>query len=121
MIRTSSILPKGFFMEESTRQTPKEQGSKGFNSSISYILLVKTEALVPTSHKEKQEKLFNLILTIGSQPSSSFLGIETSNLCFSSLALIRALVIFSVKAILIELVWGSLTILCKKVMTSGRV
>ena len=26
MIRTSSILPKGFFTEESTRRTPKEQG-----------------------------------------------------------------------------------------------
>src|SRR3954464_9984866 len=67
-------------MIESTRRTPKEQGSKGFNLSISYILLGKTEALAPTSHKEKQEKLFNLILTIGSQPYSSFLGIETSSL-----------------------------------------
>src|SRR3954471_18231223 len=107
-------------MEESTRRTPKEQGSKGFNSSISYILLGKTEALAPTSHKAKQEKLFNLILTIGSQPSSSFIGIETSILSFSSLALIRALVICSVKAMLSELVWGSLAILCKNLMTSER-
>src|SRR3954468_13809275 len=114
MIRTSSIFPKGFFMEESTRRTPKEHGSKGFNSSISYILLGKTEALAPTAHKAKQEKIFNLILTIGSQPSSSFLGIEVSNLSFSSLPLIREMVICSVKAMLSVLVWGSLAILCKK-------
>src|SRR3954463_12265481 len=85
-----------------------------------HILLCKTEALAPTSHKAKQEKLFNLILTIGSQPSSSFLGIEASYLSFSSLALIRALVICSVKAMLSELVWGSLAILCRKVITSER-
>src|SRR3954471_23411905 len=99
-ISTSSILPKGYFTEESTRRTPKEHGSKGFNSSISYILLGKTEALAPTSHKAKQEKLYNLILSIGSQPSSSFLGIETSNLSFSSLDLMRALAICSVKVML---------------------
>src|SRR3954471_16442259 len=107
-------------MEESTRRTPKEQGSKGFNSSISYILLGKTEALAPTSYKAKQEKLFNLILTIGSKPSSSFLGIEVSSLRFSSLALIRALVICSMKAMLSVLVWGSLAILCNKVITLER-
>src|ERR1041385_6676665 len=78
------------------------------------------EALAPTSHKAKQEKLFNLILTIGSQPCSSFLGIEVSSLSFSSLALIRALVICSVKAMLSVLVWGSLAILCKKLITSKR-
>src|SRR3954467_72424 len=44
-------LPKDFFMEESTRRTPKEQGSKGFNSSISYILLGITEVLAPTSQR----------------------------------------------------------------------
>src|ERR1041385_6305922 len=49
--RTSSIFPKGFFTEESTRRTPKEQASKGFNSNISYILLGITEVLAPTSHK----------------------------------------------------------------------
>src|SRR3954465_11735948 len=102
------------------RRTPKERGSKGFNSSISYILLGKTEALAPTSHKAKQEKLFNWIFNIGSQPSSSFQGIEVSNLSFSSLALIRALVICSVKAMLSELVWGSLAVLCKNLMTSER-
>ena len=107
-------------MEESTRRTPKEQGSKGFNSSISYILLGITEALAPTSHKAKQAKLLNLILTIGSQPSSSFLGIETSIQSFSSLALIRALVICLVKAILSELVWGSLAIFCENLITSER-
>src|SRR3954463_8764518 len=85
-----------------------------------HILLCKMEALAPTSHKAKQEKLFNLILTIGSQPSSSFLGIETSSFSFSSLDLIRALVICSVKAMLSELVWGSLAILCKNLMTSER-
>src|SRR3954468_4278747 len=36
MIKTSSIFPKGFLTEESTRRTSKEQGSKGFQSSISY-------------------------------------------------------------------------------------
>src|SRR3954469_422178 len=87
---------------------------------ISYILFVKTEALAPTSNKAKQDKLFHLILTIGSQPSSSFLGIEVSNLSFSSLAFIRALVICSVKAMLSVLVWGSVAILCKKVITSER-
>src|SRR3954466_6801612 len=107
-------------MKESTSRTPKQQGSKGFKPSISYILLGKMEALAPTSHKAKQEKLFNLILTIGSQPSSSFLGMEPSSLSLSSLALIRALVICSVKAMLSELVWGSLAILCRKVITSER-
>src|SRR4051812_3485508 len=120
MIRTSSIFPKGFFTEESTRQTPKEQGSKGFNSSISYILLGITEVLAPTSQRAKQEKLFYLILIIGYQLSSSFLDMEDSNLSFSSLALIRALVICSVKARFSVLVWGSLDILCRKPITSGR-
>src|SRR4051812_6525795 len=121
MIRTSSIFPKGFFMEESTRRTPKEQGSKGFNSSISYILLGITEVLAPTSQRAEQKKLLNLIFIIGSQPSSSFLGMESSTLRFSSLNLIRALVTCSVKARLSVLVWGSLDILCRKPITSGRV
>src|SRR3954470_5659317 len=121
MIRTSSIFPKGLFTEESTRRTPKEQGSKGLNSSISYILLGITEVLAPTSQKAKQEKLFNLIFIIGSQPSSSFLGMEASNLSFSSLALMRALVICSMKARLSVLVWGSLDIFCRKLITLARV
>src|SRR3954464_10272819 len=106
MIRTSSIFPKGFFTEESTRRTPKEQGSKGFNSSISYILFSITEVLAPTSQRANQEKLFNLILIIGSEPYSSFLGMEASTLSFSSLALMRELVICSVKERLSVLVWG---------------
>ena len=65
-----------------------------------------TEALAPTSHRAKQEKLFNLILTMGSQPSSSFIGLETSSLSLYSLALIRALVICSVKAMFSVLVCG---------------
>src|SRR3954470_13931091 len=113
MIRTSSILPKGFFTEESTRRTPKEQGSKGFKSSIS-------ERLAQTSQRAKQEKLFNLIFIIGSYPSSSFLGMEASTLSFSSLILIRALVICSLKERLSVLVWGSLDILCRKPITSGK-
>src|SRR3954471_4384038 len=121
MIRTSSIFPKGFFTEESTRRTPKEQGSKGFKSSISYILLGMTEVLEPTSQRAKQEKLFNLIFIIGSQPSSSFLGMEASSLSLSSLTLIIALVICSVKARLSVLVWGSLDILCRKPITLGKV
>src|SRR3954463_14788488 len=121
MIRIPSIFPKGLFMEESTRRTPKEQGSKGFNSSISYILLGITDVLATTSQRAKQEKLFNLIIIIGSQPSSSFLGMEASTLSFSSLDLMRALVICSVKAILSVLVWGSLDILCRKPITSGKV
>src|ERR1043165_4023820 len=108
-------------MEESTRRTPKEQGSKGFNSNISYILLGITEVLAPTSQRAKQEKLFNLILIIGSQPSSSFLGMEASSLSFSSLTLMRALVICSVKARFSVLVWGSLDILCRKLITSDKV
>src|SRR3954464_545022 len=121
MIRTSSIFPKGFFTEESTRRTPKEQGSKVFNSSISYILLGITEVLAPTSQRAKQEKLFNLIFILGSQPSSSFLGMEASSLRFSSLNLIGALMICSVKARLSVLVWGCLGILCRKPITSGKV
>src|ERR1043165_9444682 len=121
MIRTSPIFPKGFFTEESTRRTAKEQGSKCFNSSISYILLGITEVLSPTSQRAKQEKLFNLIFILGSQPSSTFLGMEASTLCFSSLTLMRALVICSVKARLSVLVWGSLDILCRKPITSGKV
>src|SRR3954468_23086863 len=121
MIKTSSIFPKGLFTEESTRRTPKEQGYKGFNSSISYILLGITEVLAPTSQRAKQEKLFNLILIIGSQPSSSFLVMEAYTLSFSSLNLIRALVICSVKARLSVLVWCSLDILCRKPIPSGRV
>src|SRR4051812_3792029 len=107
-------------MEESTRRTPREHVSKGLNSRISYILLGITETLGPTSHKAKKEKLFNLILTMGYQPSSSFLGMDVSSLSFSSLSLIRALVICSVKSMLSVLVWGSLAILCKKVITSQR-
>src|SRR3954467_8100341 len=106
MIRTSSIFPKGFFTEESTRRTPKEQGSKGFNSSISYVLLGITEVLAPTSQRAKQEKLFNLIFIIGSQLSSSFLGMQASILSLSSLTLIRSMVICSMKARLSVLVWG---------------
>src|SRR4051812_17426581 len=121
MISTSSILPKGFFTEESTRRTPKEQGSKGFKSSISYNLLGITEVLAPTSQRAKQEKLFNLILIIGSQPSSSFLGMEASSLSFSSLTLMRAFVICFVKARFNVLVWGSLDILCRKLITSDKV
>src|SRR3954463_5898122 len=121
MISTSSILPEGFFMEESTRRTPKEQGSKGFKSSISYSLLGITEVIAPTSQRAKQEKLFNLILIIGAQPSSSFLGMEASIISFSSLNLIRALVICFVKARLSVLVWGSLDILRRKPITSGNV
>src|SRR4051795_5600707 len=88
---------------------------------MSYILLGITEVLAPTSHKALQEKLFSLILIVGSQPSSSFLGMEASNLSFSSLALMRALVICSVKARLSVLVWGSVDILCRKPITLGRV
>src|SRR3954470_8216947 len=97
MIRTSSFFHNGFFMEESRRRTPKEQGSKGFNSSISYILLGITKVLAPTSQIAKQEKLFNLILIIASHPSSSFLGMEAFTLSFSSRTLFRALVICSMK------------------------
>src|SRR3954465_8032057 len=121
MIRKSLIFPKGFFTEELARRTPKEQGSKGFNSSISYILSGITEVLAPTSQRAKQEKLFNLIFIIGSQPSSSFLGMEASTLIFSTLNLIRALVICYVKARLSVLVWGSLDTLCRKPITSGKV
>src|SRR4051812_46315448 len=121
MIRTLSIFPKGFFTKESTIRTPEEQGSKGFKSSIAYIVLGITEVLAPTSQIAKQEKLFNLIFTIGSQPSSSFPGMEDSSLSFSSITLIRALVICSVNARLSVLVWGSLDILCRKPITSGKV
>src|SRR3954469_8884022 len=121
MIRISTIFPNDFFKEELTRRIPKEQGSQGFNSSISYILLGITAVLAPTSQRAKQEKLLNLIFIIGSQPSSSFLGTEAPGLSFSSLTLIRALVICSVKARLSVLVWGSLHILFRKPITSDKV
>src|SRR3954470_4087884 len=79
------------------------------------------EVLAPTSQRAKQEKLFNLIFIIGSQPSSSFLGMEASILSLSSLSLMRAFVICSMKARLSVLVWGSLDILCNKLITSERV
>src|SRR4051812_8157439 len=88
---------------------------------MSYILLGITEVLAPTSHKALQEKLFSLILIIGSHPSTSFLGMDASNLSFSSLVLMRALVICSVKARLSVLVWGSLAMLSRKLITSRRV
>src|SRR4051812_37700478 len=88
---------------------------------MSYILLGITEALATTSHKALQEKLFSLILIVGSQKSSSFLGMETSNLSFSSLALMRALVICSIKAMFSVLGWVSLAIHCRKPITSRRV
>src|SRR3954466_7811447 len=46
---------------------------------------------------------------------------EVCTLSFSSLTLIRALVICSVKARLSVLVLGSLDILCRKPITSGKV
>src|SRR4051812_33846655 len=46
---------------------------------------------------------------------------EDSTLIFSSLDLMRALVICSVKARFSVLVWGSLDILCTKLITSERV
>src|ERR1041385_7181448 len=46
---------------------------------------------------------------------------EASILSFSSLALMRAFVICSVKARLSVLVWGSLDILCSKIINSERV
>src|SRR3954467_5968224 len=46
---------------------------------------------------------------------------EDSILSFSSLALMRAFVICSVKARLSVLVWGSLDILCSKLITFERV
>src|SRR3954465_10980340 len=46
---------------------------------------------------------------------------EASTLSFSSLALMRAFVICSVKARFSMLVWGSLEILCSKLITSERV
>src|SRR3954468_1787185 len=46
---------------------------------------------------------------------------EASTLSFSSLALMRALVICSMKARLSVLVWGSLDILWRKLITSERV
>src|ERR1041385_8459213 len=46
---------------------------------------------------------------------------DASTLSFSSLALIRAFVICSVKARFSVLVWGSVDILCSKLITSERV
>src|ERR1041385_685057 len=46
---------------------------------------------------------------------------EASTLSFSSLALMRAFVIYSVKERLSVVVWGSLDILCNKLITSERV
>ena len=61
-----------------------------------------------------------LILIVRSQQSYNFLGIEVSSPSFSSLALMRAFVVCSVKAILSLLVLGSLSILYKNLITSER-
>ena len=55
---------------------------------------------------------------IGSQPSSTFLGIEALSLNFSSLTCMRAFVIYCVKATFIALALGLLARFCKNLMTS---
>src|SRR3954464_10266332 len=107
-------LPQRFLYGIIDKTNTKRTSIKRFQFKHIIHFLGITEVLAPTSQRAKQEKLFNLIFIIGSQPSSSFLGMESSNLSFSSLALIRALVICSVKARLSVLVWGSLDILCRK-------
>src|SRR3954470_176187 len=71
--------------------------------------------------KSKTREVIQFDFNHRSEPSSSFRGMEASTLSFSSLTLIRALVICSVKERLSVLVWGSLDILCRKPITSGRV
>src|SRR4051812_17390442 len=107
-------LPQRFLYGRIDKTNTKRTRIKRFQFKHSYILLGIAEVLAPTSQRAKQEKLFNLDFIMGSQPSSSFLGMEASSLRFSSLTLIRALVIYSMKARLSVLVWGSLDILCRK-------
>src|SRR3954463_12899861 len=76
------------------------------------------ETLEPRSHEALRSKSFTCILIMGSQLSSTFLGIETLCFNFSSLILTRAYVMRLVKATCISLASGLLASFCKNRITS---
>src|SRR3954462_11175423 len=76
------------------------------------------ETLEPRSHEAFRSKSFTCILMMGSQLSSTFLGIEALCFNFSSLILIRASVMCLVKATLISLALGLLASFCRNIITS---
>src|SRR3954465_1702891 len=76
------------------------------------------ETLEPRSHEALRSKSFTCILIMGSQLSSTFLGIEALCFNFSSLILIRASVMCLVKATCISLASGLLASFCRNIMTS---
>src|SRR3954470_11183867 len=76
------------------------------------------ETLEPRSHEALRSKSFTCILIMGSQLSSTFLGIEALCFNFSSLILIRAFVKCLVKATFIALALGLLASFCRNIITS---
>src|SRR3954470_18941236 len=76
------------------------------------------ETLEPRSHEALRSKSFTCILMMGSQLSSTFLGIEDLCFNFSSLILIRASVMCLVKATFIALASGLLASFFRNIITS---
>src|SRR3954465_15044171 len=76
------------------------------------------ETLEPRSHEALRSKSFTCILIMGSQLSSTFLGIEALCFSFSSLILTRASVMCLVKATCISLASGLLASFCRNIITS---
>src|SRR3954467_4268460 len=72
----------------------------------------------PRSHEALRSKSFTCILIVGSQLSSTFLGIEALCFSFSSLILTRAYVMCLVKATCISLALGLLASFCRNIITS---
>src|SRR3954462_12142135 len=70
------------------------------------------------SHEALRSKPFTCILMMGSQLSSTFLGIEALCFNFSFLILIRAYVMCLVKATCISLASGLLASFCRNIITS---
>src|SRR3954471_6534527 len=76
------------------------------------------EILEPRSHEALRSKSFTCILIMGSQLSSTFLGIEALCFSFFSLILTRASVMCLVKATCISLASGLLASFRKNIITS---
>src|SRR3954470_6846696 len=76
------------------------------------------ETLEPRSHEALRSKSFTCILIMGSQLSSTSLGIEALHFSLSSLILTRAYVMCLVKATCISLASGLLASFCKNIITS---
>src|SRR3954469_21740333 len=82
------------------------------------IFLGIIETLEPRSHEALRSKSFTCILIMGSQLSSTFLGIEALCFNFSSLILTRASIMCLVKATCISLASGLLASFCRNIIFS---